>query len=293
MFAFFMLQKLDRNKILEAVLKHTDPEGPASNPGLACLTRAALEMPATPLTAIMKLSCHSCNSGSRSGKSHRSVTEALWSKRVVSATSPRRHRHVWLRSPWSFALLQAESESHRITEGLRLEGTSGVIWSTPPLKQGHLEQAVQDHVQAVFEYLQGWRLHHLPGQPVPVLGHSHSEKVFPDVQREPPVFLRGNLLCFSLCPLPLVLSLGTTEKYLSLSSLHSPFRYLCTLIRSSLRLLQAEQSQLPQPFIMGEMLQSLNHLCGPLLDSLQHVHVCLVLRNPELDTELQAWPHQC
>ena len=36
--------------------------------------------------------------------------------------------------------------------------------------------------------------------------------------------LRGNLLCFSVCPLPLVLSVGTTEKTLAPSSLHSPFR---------------------------------------------------------------------
>ena len=46
------------------------------------------------------------------------------------------------------------------------------------------------------------------------------------------LMFRGNLLCFSLCPLPLVLSLGTTEKSLAPSSLHPPFRYLCTLIRS-------------------------------------------------------------
>jgi len=39
-----------------------------------------------------------------------------------------------------------------------------------------------------FKYLQGWRLHNLSGQPVPVLSHPHSEKVFPDVQREPSVF---------------------------------------------------------------------------------------------------------
>jgi len=39
-----------------------------------------------------------------------------------------------------------------------------------------------------FEYLQGWRLHNLSGQPVPGLGHPHSEETFPDVQMEPPVF---------------------------------------------------------------------------------------------------------
>lgn len=38
----------------------------------------------------------------------------------------------------------------------------------------------------VFEHLKERRLHNLPG--LPVLGHPHSRKVFPDLQREPPVF---------------------------------------------------------------------------------------------------------
>ena len=49
------------------------------------------------------------------------------------------------------------------------------------LKQGHLKKAAQDHVQIAFEYLQGWRLHNLSGQPVPVLGHPHNKKVFSDI----------------------------------------------------------------------------------------------------------------
>ena len=57
---------------------------------------------------------------------------------------------------------------------------------TPLLKQGHLDPVAQDRVQIAFEYHE--RLHNLSGQPVPVLGHPHSEKVFPDVQEEPPVF---------------------------------------------------------------------------------------------------------
>jgi len=50
------------------------------------------------------------------------------------------------------------------------------------LRQGHLELIAQDHDflvaqdQTAFEYAQGWRLHSLPGQPVPVLGHPHSVK---------------------------------------------------------------------------------------------------------------------
>ena len=42
-----------------------------------------------------------------------------------------------------------------------------------------------------FEYLQGVTLHSLSGQPVPVLGHSHTEKVFPYVQAELPAFHRA------------------------------------------------------------------------------------------------------
>ena len=70
--------------------------------------------------------------------------------------------------------------------------TGGDLWRssgpTPVLKQGHLEQVAQDCIQMAFQYLQGWRLHNLSGQPVPVLGHSPSKKVFPDGQREPPLF---------------------------------------------------------------------------------------------------------
>ena len=76
------------------------------------------------------------------------------------------------------------AQNHRIVEvGRDLWRSSG---PTTLLKQGHLEQVVQDCVQTAFEYLQG--LHHLSGQPVPVLSLPHSEKVFSDAQREPPVF---------------------------------------------------------------------------------------------------------
>ena len=54
--------------------------------------------------------------------------------------------------------------------------------------------------------------------------------------------------------------------------MHPPFRYLYTLMRSpEPSLLQAGQSQLSQPFLTEEMLQSLHHLHGPLLDCLQYV----------------------
>ena len=78
---------------------------------------------------------------------------------------------------------------HRITEWLRLEGTSGGhVVQTPLLKESYLELVAPDHVQTAFEYPQGWRFHKLSGQPVPVPGHPHSKKVLPDVLAEPALF---------------------------------------------------------------------------------------------------------
>jgi len=100
---------------------------------------------------------------------------------------------------------------------------------------------------------------------------------------------KWNLLYFSLCPLPLVLSLGTTEKSLSLSSLplpHQVFTHIeITCPESSL--VYGEQSQLTQPLRICQMFQYFSHLHGPLLDPVQHVHVSLALGSPELEPELQ------
>jgi len=62
------------------------------------------------------------------------------------------------------------------------------LWSssgpTSLLKQGHLQPVAQEHVWMAFKYLQGGECNDLPAQPVPVISHSHSEKVFPDVWTE-------------------------------------------------------------------------------------------------------------
>lgn len=59
--------------------------------------------------------------------------------------------------------------------------------------------------------------------------------------------------------LPIVLFLDTTEKSLSPSSLHFPFRYLYILMR--LPQVSSLSEQLSQPFLTGGVLQSLCHLC--------------------------------
>lgn len=50
-----------------------------------------------------------------------------------------------------------------------------------------------------------------------------------------------------------------------------------------LSVLHTEQSLALQPILVCQMFQSLNCLCGPSVDSLQHVYAFLVLGIPELD----------
>ena len=78
-----------------------------------------------------------------------------------------------------------ESQNHRMVGiGRHLCGSPS---PTLLLKQGHLQQAAQDCVQAGLEYLQRRRIHNLPGQPVPVLRHPQREEILPHVQLELPV----------------------------------------------------------------------------------------------------------
>jgi len=83
------------------------------------------------------------------------------------------------------SVLITESQNHRIVGVERdLSGSSS---PNLLLKQGHLQQAAQDPVQAGLEYLQRRRLHNLPGQPVPVFRHPQRGEVLPHVQTELPV----------------------------------------------------------------------------------------------------------
>jgi len=86
---------------------------------------------------------------------------------------------------WHHSLL------YRITESQDGWGWKGPLDLSGPiclLKRGHLELVDQELVWTAFEYLQGWRLHHLSAQLVSVLSPPHSNKMFPDAQEEPPVF---------------------------------------------------------------------------------------------------------
>lgn len=77
---------------------------------------------------------------------------------------------------------------------------------------------------------------------------------------------KWDFLYFCLCPLPLFLPLRITMK------IH-PSRVFTHKDLSETSHFWAEQSQLSQPLLLCQMLQTLNHFCGILLDPLQCAHL--------------------
>lgn len=71
---------------------------------------------------------------------------------------------------------EAKSQSHSMEKYLKLTGTFGNCLVQPLLQHHQLQQV--DKACALLEYLQGWRLCHLPGQPVPVLDCPPHNNVF-------------------------------------------------------------------------------------------------------------------
>ncbi|KAK4816062.1 hypothetical protein QYF61_011070 [Mycteria americana] len=119
--------------------------------------------------------------------------------------------------------------------------------------------------------IEGWRLHHFPGQPGPMLDNPSSEDIFPNIQSKPPL---AQLEAISSCPITCYLG-EETDPHLSTTSF------------------QAKQSQLPQPLLIRLLLQTLHQLRCPSLDTLQHLNVPLVVGGPKLNTVFEVRPHQC
>ncbi|KAK4818295.1 hypothetical protein QYF61_010437 [Mycteria americana] len=133
-------------------------------------------------------------------------------------------------------------------------------------------------IQTSFKYLQGWRLNHFPGQPVPMLDNPFSEVTFPNIQSKPPL---AQLEAISSCPITCYLG-EETDPHLSTTS----FQVVVESDKVSPQppFLQAEQAQFPQPLLIRLLLQTLHQLHCPSLDSLQHLNVSLVVGGPKLNT---------
>lgn len=64
-----------------------------------------------------------------------------------------------------------------------------------------------------------------------------------------------------------------TQRSVWFHLLYSPYQYVFTYID--------KQSQVSQSLLIGQIYQPLNHPCGPLLHSLQCVHVFLAFEEPQ------------
>lgn len=111
---------------------------------------------------------------------------------------------------------------------LRFQGIIEVGWDfwyqVQPLllEQGHPEQVAQDVSPQVLSRLQGWRCHNFCGQPVAVLDHSCSQKVF--------LVFRFNFVFLQLVPFASCPARGAAEESPASSSSFPPIRR--TLLRS-------------------------------------------------------------
>ncbi|KAK4824520.1 hypothetical protein QYF61_016100 [Mycteria americana] len=123
----------------------------------------------------------------------------------------------------------------------------------------------------VLSTVQGWRLNHFPGQPVPMLDNPFSGEKFPNIQSKPPLV---QLEAMSSCPIACCLG-EETNPHLSTTSF------------------QTKQPQFPQPLFIRLVLQTLHQLRCPSLDTLQHLNVPLVVGGPKLNTAFEMRPHQC
>lgn len=111
--------------------------------------------------------------------------------------------------------------------------------------------------------------------------------------------LRKNHLHFSLCPFPLVLVLGTTEKNLSQNHVYLRHLFILPSNICTPEISINQSTHISPYFVLGLfcltpflMLQYLDHLSKTSL-TLQNIHDLHVPGSPELYTVFHTWPHQC
>ncbi|KAK4815879.1 hypothetical protein QYF61_009930 [Mycteria americana] len=205
--------------------------------------------------------------------------------------------HPWRLESWAITNCMKFSKSKCRILHLGWESQNHIGWKRPlrsssptinlTLPKPPLHHVSKHLIQTSFKYLQGWRLNHFPGQPVPMLDNPLGEEKFPNIQSKPPL---AQLEAISSCPITCYLG-EETDPYLSTTS----FQVVEESDKVSPQppFLQAKQSQLPQPLLIRLLLQTLHQLRCPSLDTLQHLNIPLVVGGPKLNTVFEVRPHQC
>ena len=141
--------------------------------------------------------------------------------------------------------------NHRIIEWFGLEGTLKLSWFQPPChEQGHLPpaQAAQSSIQPGLEPCQGGGSHSFSGQCGPGFHHPHGEEFLPNMSS------KSALFWFRAVP-PCPITPPPCEKSLAILPVGPSGTGSSSKVTPEPSLLQAEQPQLSQPFLIGEVFQ--------------------------------------
>ncbi|KAK4829196.1 hypothetical protein QYF61_002461 [Mycteria americana] len=179
-----------------------------------------------------------------------------------------------------FKCIKSRNPSRKQVDHLVTKESS--MLSTVGSVERHAKLRDSQHAQE-----EGWRLHHFPGQPVPMLDNPFSEVKFPNIQSKPPL---AQLEAISSRPITCYLG-EETDPHLSTPSFQAAVE--SDEVSPQPPSLQAEQPQLPQPLPISLVLQTLPQLRCPSLDTLQPLNVSLVVGGPTLNTAFEVRPHQC
>ena len=152
-----------------------------------------------------------------------------------------------------------KSENHRMTQvGKDLkdpEAPNPVPGRAATLPHA-LDHVAQGPIPPGIEHLQRRGIHNLPGQPVPGPHHSLSKELPPNIQPKSSLF---HLTSLSPC-LAIISPFKEFTPLLIIGSLQ--VLKGCNEVTLQPSFLQAEQSQLPQPVFVGEVLQPPDHVRG-------------------------------
>ncbi|KAK4829272.1 hypothetical protein QYF61_002664 [Mycteria americana] len=146
----------------------------------------------------------------------------------------------------------------QLVPSIYLESQNHIGWKRPlrslsptvnlTLPRPPLYHVPKHLIQTSIKYLQGWRLNHFPGQPVPMLDNPFSEEKFPNIQSKPPLV---QLETISSCPITCYLG-EETDPHLSTTS----FQVVVESNKVSPQppFLQAKPPQFPQPLLIRLLL---------------------------------------